>query len=173
MDASEQATFLANAISEGINYLAYIRSLQAEPPIASAETLSQFRKALDDSLASEKITREGKVAGYVIVTSMHLSDELIRSIEDVRAHLSTIEPGVRLPASLFHLVDLAWAELERILGPIPVSPSSGEPPRMSIEEWAAMPEDEPGELVDGRLVEEEIGDYEHETVGSFANAGLP
>ena len=43
---------------------------------------------------------------------------------------------------------------------------------MSIEEWAAMPEDEPGELVNGRLVEEEMADYEHETVVSFANAAL-
>jgi Uma2 family endonuclease len=37
---------------------------------------------------------------------------------------------------------------------------------MSLEEWAAMPEDEPGELVDRRLVEEEIAGYAHEvTVG--------
>ena len=42
----------------------------------------------------------------------------------------------------------------------------------SIEEWAAMPEDEPGEFVDGYLVEEEMADYEHETVVSFANAAL-
>jgi Uma2 family endonuclease len=41
---------------------------------------------------------------------------------------------------------------------------------MSIEEWAAMPEDDPGELVAGRLVEEEMADYEHETIVSFVNA---
>ena len=41
---------------------------------------------------------------------------------------------------------------------------------MSIEEWAAMPEDEPGELVGGWLVEEEVADYEHETILSFVNA---
>jgi Uma2 family endonuclease len=34
--------------------------------------------------------------------------------------------------------------------------------RMSFEEWAALPEDEPGELVDGFLVEEEVPDYVHE-----------
>jgi hypothetical protein len=33
---------------------------------------------------------------------------------------------------------------------------------MTIEEWAAMPEDEPGELVDGYLVEEEVPDLPHE-----------
>jgi Uma2 family endonuclease len=33
---------------------------------------------------------------------------------------------------------------------------------MTIEEWAAMPEDEPGELVDGYLVEEEVPDLAHE-----------
>ncbi|MDI3286436.1 Uma2 family endonuclease [Polyangium sp. 15x6] len=38
------------------------------------------------------------------------------------------------------------------------------PRRMTIEEWAALPEDEPGELVDGELVEEEIAGYVHEVV---------
>jgi Uma2 family endonuclease len=33
---------------------------------------------------------------------------------------------------------------------------------MTFEEWAAMDEDEPGELVDGRLVEEEDADLTHE-----------
>ncbi len=50
--------------------------------------------------------------------------------------------------------------------------ASGEPPRLTIEEWAAMPEDESGELVDGWLVEEEVADYEHETILSVLNAAL-
>jgi Uma2 family endonuclease len=33
---------------------------------------------------------------------------------------------------------------------------------MTLEEWAALPEDEPGELVDGRLTEEEVPDSVHE-----------
>jgi Uma2 family endonuclease len=37
------------------------------------------------------------------------------------------------------------------------------PAEMSFAEWASMPEDEPGELVDGRLVEEEAPDLYHET----------
>ena len=56
--------------------------------------------------------------------------------------------------------------------PIPADSSSGEPPRLSIDEWAAMPEDEPGELVGGWLVEEEVADYEHETILSYLNAVL-
>lgn len=44
--------------------------------------------------------------------------------------------------------------------------------RMSIEEWASMPEDEPGELVDGWLVEEEAPDFDHETVISFLIGAL-
>lgn len=50
-----------------------------------------------------------------------------------------------------------------------------EPPgerRMSLEEWAAMPEDEPGELVNGQLVEEEVADTPHEAVVSWLSYRL-
>src|SRR5438034_8253022 len=36
--------------------------------------------------------------------------------------------------------------------------------RISLDEWASLPEDEPGELVDGLLVEEEVADWDHEDV---------
>lgn len=40
--------------------------------------------------------------------------------------------------------------------------------RMTFEEWADMDEDEPGELVDGQLIEEEMPNFAHEsTVGWF------
>ena len=35
---------------------------------------------------------------------------------------------------------------------------------MTLEEWADLPEDEPGELVDGYLTEEEVPEYVHEFV---------
>lgn len=35
-------------------------------------------------------------------------------------------------------------------------------PELSLDEWFALPEDAPGELVDGHLVEEEVPDYVHE-----------
>lgn len=35
---------------------------------------------------------------------------------------------------------------------------------MTVAEWACLPEDQEGELVDGRLVEEEMPDAVHETV---------
>ncbi len=38
---------------------------------------------------------------------------------------------------------------------------------MSVTDWAKMPEDEPGELLDGQLVEEEVPDLVHETAVSW------
>lgn len=38
---------------------------------------------------------------------------------------------------------------------------------MTIDEWAALDEDEPGELVDGRLEEEEAASWAHEIVVSW------
>ena len=35
---------------------------------------------------------------------------------------------------------------------------------MTTAEWAELSEDVPGELVDGRLVEEEVPDYAHEVI---------
>jgi Uma2 family endonuclease len=39
--------------------------------------------------------------------------------------------------------------------------------RMSLAEWANLPEDEPGELVDGLLVEDEVSDFQHEITVSW------
>ncbi|HYX25688.1 MAG TPA: Uma2 family endonuclease [Thermoanaerobaculia bacterium] len=41
------------------------------------------------------------------------------------------------------------------------------PPELSLDEWFALPEDEPGELVNGRLEEEEVPDYLHELLVAF------
>lgn len=38
---------------------------------------------------------------------------------------------------------------------------------MTLEQWASLPDDEGGELLDGRLVEEEVTDAIHETVVSW------
>ena len=35
---------------------------------------------------------------------------------------------------------------------------------LTLEEWAELPEDEPGELVDGHLEEEEVPDFVHELI---------
>jgi Uma2 family endonuclease len=37
-------------------------------------------------------------------------------------------------------------------------------PRVTLEEWGDLPEDVPGEFVEGRLVEEEVPDYLHEVL---------
>jgi Uma2 family endonuclease len=38
---------------------------------------------------------------------------------------------------------------------------------MTLEEWGDLPEDVPGEIVDDRLVEEEMSDYAHEVIVAF------
>lgn len=38
---------------------------------------------------------------------------------------------------------------------------------LTLEDWYALPEDETGELVDGKLVEEEVPSYVHEMVVGF------
>ena len=38
---------------------------------------------------------------------------------------------------------------------------------LSLEEWFALPENRPGELVDGRLVEEEVSGFVHEILVGF------
>ena len=43
---------------------------------------------------------------------------------------------------------------------------------MTFEEWAAMDEDEPGELVDGRLEEEEVPDTMHEMIVTWPTYSL-
>ena len=45
-------------------------------------------------------------------------------------------------------------------------------PEMSLAEWAALSEDDEGELVDGRLVEEEVPEPEHEAIVSWLIGAL-
>jgi Uma2 family endonuclease len=163
-----RAREIAAAISDGIDCLAIIRSLKTAPPVADSAELDNWRTTLGNLQSGLEAVEAGEAA-----TTMRVSSDLLRNIEDVHTHLSVISAGAPLPATLFSLVDLAWAGIERTMECIRASSSSsGEPPHMSIEEWAAMPEDEPGELVGGYLVEEEMADYEHETIVSFANAVL-
>ena len=45
------------------------------------------------------------------------------------------------------------ASVEQLLGP-----------QITLDEWSDLPEDVPGELVEGRLVAEEVADYAHEVL---------
>jgi Uma2 family endonuclease len=45
--------------------------------------------------------------------------------------------------------------------------TEGEPRRLTLAEWFALPKDEPGELVDGCLVEDEVPSVVHEVIVSW------
>jgi hypothetical protein len=110
MDASEQLIVVASAISDGINYLAYIRSLHAKSHVTSAEELLEWCKALDDLQSGLKTFQDGHIGGHVLEGSPPVSNDLILCVDNIRAHLATVTPGTRLPTSLFYLIDEAWAE---------------------------------------------------------------
>ena len=112
MDASEHATIIANAISEGINYLAHIRSLRAAPPIVSAAELEEWSGIFDQTQSAFAELQTEIQAGKA-QTSMRLTSDLVRSFADVRTHLSEIAPGAQLPATLFDLVEVAWSEVAK------------------------------------------------------------
>ena len=44
--------------------------------------------------------------------------------------------------------------------------TANEGPEMSVEEWLNLPEDDEGELVSGRLEDEEVPDAVHEMVSN-------
>jgi len=46
------------------------------------------------------------------------------------------------------------------------------PSELSLDDWFALPEDAPGELVDGRLEEEEVPDYLHELLVMLLGSAL-
>jgi hypothetical protein len=112
MDASEQVTILANAISEGINHLAYIRSLRAAPHLVSAAELEEWSGVLDQA-QSAFAELQAKIQAGNAQTSMRLTSDLARSFADVRTGLSKIAPGAQLPATLFDLVEIAWSEVTK------------------------------------------------------------
>jgi Uma2 family endonuclease len=59
-----------------------------------------------------------------------------------------------MPVVPWYIASMAeTASVDQLLGP-----------RVTLDEWIALPEDVPGEFVDGRLVEEEGPDYRHEVL---------
>jgi len=60
---------------------------------------------------------------------------------------------------------------QRTLAESPVAPE------LTLDEWFALPEDEPGEFVNGHLEEEEVPDYLHELLvmllGKFLSIWIP
>jgi hypothetical protein len=60
-----------------------------------------------------------------------------------------------------------WEGRSPLYDPLVTGEASLGAREMTVEDWGALPEDDPGELVDGRLVEEEMPMYIHEAVVAF------
>ena len=105
---------VANAISEGINYLAYIRTLRAEGHVVNSDELSAWREAIDQA-QSAIAEMQAEIQAGRAQTSLRLTSELVRRLAEVRAQLSLIAPGEQLPTTLFYVVDVAWSEFANAL----------------------------------------------------------
>ena len=114
MTALDRAHEVIYAIQDSINCLFHLRELRADPPLVSAAELEEWGGIFDRAqLAFAEIQVETQ-AGRAW-TSLRLNSDLVLRFADVRAHLSTIMPGTRLPTSLFDLIDVAWAEVAKAI----------------------------------------------------------
>lgn len=112
MTASERAHDVGTAIQDGFNCLFHLRELRADPPLVNAAELEEWSGIIDRIQLTfaeiEVEVREGRAQ-----TSLQITSDLVRSFADLRAHLSTMVAGAKLPATLFDLVELAWSELAK------------------------------------------------------------
>jgi hypothetical protein len=112
MTASAHANEIASAIQDGIDCLFHLRALRVDPPLTSAAELEEWGEVFDRTLSTFAEIQVEVQAGTG-QTSLRLTSDLVRSFDDVRAHLSTVVPGAQLPTTLFDLVDVAWSEFVR------------------------------------------------------------
>ena len=112
MSTASHAIMLADAISEGVNWIVHIQSLRTAAHVMTADELTAWRAAVDAFQDSLNVVRAG-LPGFVIQISMEVSDDLFSRVEQLRAHLTSLAPGSPLLASFFDAVDAVRAEFDK------------------------------------------------------------
>lgn len=114
MTISERTDRLSSGFQDGINCISQLRELRVDPPFVSAAELEEWRETLDRTQSTfTEIQLE--IQAEKAWTSLRLTSDLVRSVEDIRTHLSGIAPGSQLPATLFALVEVAWSEFAKAM----------------------------------------------------------
>jgi len=114
MSATDRAHAIASAISEGLNCLAYIRAAHATSVVVSAEEIVTWCETLGSTQRNLEALQALAEAGQAD-TSLSMSHDLPRRIEDLRAHLSMAQGGAPLPEAVLSSAALAWAAFERAM----------------------------------------------------------
>jgi hypothetical protein len=110
MIASERTIDVASAIQDFINCLFHLRALRAAAPFVSAEELKEWGEIFDRAQSTFTEIQVEIQAGRA-QTSLPLTSTLVRSLADIRTHLSVLSPGAQLSTPLFDLVEIAWSEV--------------------------------------------------------------
>ena len=103
---------LADAISEGVNWLAYVQSLRTAAHVVPSDELTAWRAAMEAFQDSLNVISAG-LPGFVVQTSIKLNDDLFVRVEQLRAHLTSLAPGSPLPPSFFDAVDAVRAAFDK------------------------------------------------------------
>jgi len=104
----ENAEQIANAIMEAMSLVMQLQSLRAPGYVVSVDELTAWRVIMDDFRNGLDIIRNG-APGVQIQTSLQVSDDLIRCVEQVHAQMVAITPGSPLSPHFFDAVDAVWA----------------------------------------------------------------
>ena len=108
MTTTERAQAIGDAVSEGLNCIARIQGLRGSTRTVNAEDLPEWCATLEAFQGSLREMQADVEAGRA-ETSMPMSDELRRGVEELQAEVSALSLSAPLPDALFDRADAVWA----------------------------------------------------------------